>query len=71
MGTIKIVRSSIFENILKFLICISCRLLGKAKLFLESLVESKENKIHVDVNLTDGYGNPTEVSCTVLSKIYK
>ncbi|CAB3993921.1 myoferlin-like isoform X2 [Paramuricea clavata] len=36
------------------------RLLGKAKLFLESLVESKENKIHVDVNLTDGYGNPTE-----------
>ncbi|CAB4031801.1 myoferlin-like isoform X1, partial [Paramuricea clavata] len=35
-------------------------LLGKAKLFLESLVESKENKIHVDVNLTDGYGNPTE-----------
>jgi hypothetical protein len=39
-----------------------CRLLGKAKIFLESLVESKERKIHVDVKLTDGYGNPTEVS---------
>lgn len=41
------------------------RLLGKAKIFLESLVESKEHKIHIDVNLTDGDGNPTEVKTAI------
>lgn len=38
------------------------RLVGKAKVSLEQLVASKDKKTHVDVNLTDGYGNPTEVT---------
>ncbi len=32
-------------------------------------MENKEKKIHVDVNLTDGYGNPTEVSLFILKHI--
>ena len=34
-------------------------------------MESKEKKVHIDVNLTDGYGNPTEVSyvCSQANKL--
>ena len=28
-------------------------------------MESKEHKIHIDVNLTDGDGNPTEVKTAI------
>ena len=35
-------------------------MLGKAKVCLQNLLECQENKLHLDIPLTDNYVNPVE-----------
>lgn len=35
-------------------------MLGKAKVCLQDLLERQENKLHLDIPLTDNYVNPVE-----------
>ncbi|XP_046851258.1 dysferlin-like isoform X2 [Xenia sp. Carnegie-2017] len=45
------------------------RMLGKAKVCLQNLLEREENKLHLDIPLTDNYVNPVEPQCKFLCEL--